>query len=82
MNTGNNFNYTPSGNQALTFTNITAGQGGILYVVNSGHTITKHASVKVDANLLATVTAAGTYMLGYYAPTAAIIVVTNSLAVT
>ena len=82
MATGNNFNYTPSGNQALTFTNITAGQGGILYVVNSGHTITKHASVKVDANLLATVTAAGTYMLGYYAPTAAIIVVTNSLAVT
>ena len=82
MNTGNNFNYTPSGNQALTFTNITAGQGGILYVVNSGHTITKHASVKVDANLLATVSAAGTYMLGYYAPTAAIIVVTNSLAVT
>jgi hypothetical protein len=82
MNTGNNFNYTPSGNQALTFTNITAGQGGILYVVNSGHTITKHASVKVDANLLATVSAAGTYMLGYYAPTSAIIVVTNSLAVT
>ncbi len=82
MATGNNFNYTPSGNQALTFTNITAGQGGILYVVNSGHTITKHASVKVDANLLATVTAAGTYMLGYYAPTSAIIVVTNSLAVT
>jgi hypothetical protein len=82
MATGNNFNYTPSGNQALTFTNITAGQGGILYVVNSGHTITKHASVKVDANLLATVSAAGTYMLGYYAPTAAIIVVTNSLAVT
>ena len=82
MATGNNFNYTPSGNQALTFTNITAGQGGILYVVNSGHTITKHASVKVDANLLATVSAAGTYMLGYYAPTSAIIVVTNSLAVT
>jgi len=82
MNTGNNFNYTPGGNQAITFTNITAGQGGILYVVNSGHTITKHASVKVDANLLSTVTAAGTYMLGYYAPTSAIIVVTNSLAVT
>ena len=82
MATGNNFNWTPGGNQAITFTNITAGQGGILYVVNSGHTITKHSSVKVDANLLATVTAAGTYMLGYYAPTSAIIVVTNSLAVT
>jgi hypothetical protein len=82
MNAGNNFTCTPSGNFALTFTNITAGQGGLIYLINSGgHTVTKHSSVVVDANLLSTVTAAGTYLLGYYAPTASVIVVTNSLAV-
>tara|TARA_R110002012_G_scaffold315751_1_gene529967 strand:- start:1313 stop:3133 length:1821 start_codon:yes stop_codon:yes gene_type:complete len=82
MNLGNNFTCTPSGNFALTFTNITAGQGGLIYLINSGgHTVTKHSSVVVDANLLSTVTAAGTYLLGYYAPTASVIVVTNSLAV-
>lgn len=83
MNAGNNFTCTPSGNFALTFTNITSGQGGLVYLVNSGgHTVTKDSAVKADANFLATVTAAGTYLVAYYSPDGTSVVVTNSLAVT
>ena len=66
MNLGQNFICTPAGNFALTFTNITDGQSGFLLLVNSGgHTVTAHANSKKDADLLATVTAAGTYLLSY-----------------
>jgi len=66
MNGGNNFKCTPSGNFTLTFTNITDGQSGFILLVNSGgHTISAHANSKVDANLLTTVTAAGTYLISY-----------------
>jgi len=83
MNAGNNFTCTPSGNFALTFTNITSGQGGLVYLVNTGgHTVTKDSAVKADANFLATVTAAGTYLVAYYSPDGTSVVVTNSLAVT
>ena len=66
MNLGQNFKCTPAGNFALTFTNITDGQSGFLLLVNSGgHTVTAHANSKKDADLLDTVTAAGTYLLSY-----------------
>ena len=66
MNGGNNFKCTPSGNFTLTFTNITDGQSGFILLVNTGgHTVSAHANSKVDANLLATVTAAGTYLVSY-----------------
>ena len=66
MNGGNNFKCTPAGNFTLTFTNITDGQSGYILLVNTGgHTVSAHANSKVDANLLATVTAAGTYLLSY-----------------
>ena len=67
MNGGNNFKSTPAGAVTLTFTNITNGQSGFILLVNSGgQTISAHANTKVDANLLATVTAAGTYLIGYF----------------
>ena len=66
MNGGNNFKCTPAGNFTLTFTNITDGQSGFILLVNTGgHTVSAHANSKVDANLLATVTAAGTYLVSY-----------------
>jgi hypothetical protein len=66
MNGGNNFKCTPSGNFTFTFTNITNGQSGFILLVNSGgHTISKASTTKTDANLLATITAAGTYLVSY-----------------
>ena len=66
MDGGNNFKCTPTGAITLTFTNITNGQSGFILLVNSGQTISAAATTKVDANLLATVTAAGTYLIGYF----------------
>ena len=66
MNGGNNFKCTPTGAITLTFTNITNGQSGFILLVNSGQTVSAHANTKVDANLLATVTAAGTYLVSYF----------------
>ncbi len=67
MNVTNNFKCTPTGNFTLTFTNITAGQSGFILLVNTGgHTVSAHANTKVDANLLATVSTAGTYLLSYF----------------
>jgi len=67
MDAGQNFKCTPAGNFTLTFTNITNGQTGFILLVNSGgHTVSAHANSKVDANLLATVTTAGTYLMSYF----------------
>ena len=67
MDAGNNFKCTPSGSFTLTFTNITDGQSGYCLLVNTGgHTVSAHANSKVDANLLATVSTAGTYLLSYF----------------
>ena len=66
MNATNNFKCTPTGAITLTFTNITSGQSGFILLVNSGQTVSAHANTKVDANLLATVTAAGTYLISYF----------------
>ena len=66
MSASNNFKCTPSGNFTLTFTSIVAQSGNILLVNSGGHTVSAHANTKVDANLLATVSAAGTYLLSYF----------------
>ena len=82
MNAGNNFNWTPTGADVIEFTNETAGQGGLIYLVNgSGHTITKGSEVKCDANFLATVSAAGNYLISYYSFDGTSVVVENTLAV-
>ena len=66
MNAGQNFNCTPSGNFALTFTNIANGQSGFIILINSGgHTVSLHANSKADANLTGVVSTAGTYILSY-----------------
>jgi hypothetical protein len=66
MSDTNNFKCTPTGNFTLTFTNIVAQSGNILLVNSGGHTVAAHANTKVDANLLATVSTAGTYLLSYF----------------
>ena len=66
MSASNNFKCTPAGNFTLTFTSIVAQSGNILLVNSGGHTVAAHANTKVDANLLATVSTAGTYLLSYF----------------
>ena len=66
MSAGNNFKCTPSGNFTLTFTSIVAQSGNILLINSGGHTVAAHANTKVDANFLATVSTAGTYLLAYF----------------
>ena len=66
MSASNNFKCTPSGNFALTFTNIVAQAGNILLVNSGGHTVTAHANTKIDAKFLSTVSTAGTYLLAYF----------------
>ena len=66
MSATNNFKCTPAGDFALTFTSIVAQSGNILLVNSGGHTISAHANTKVDANLLATISTAGTYLLSYF----------------
>ena len=66
MSASNNFKCTPAGDFALTFTAIVAQSGNILLVNSGGHTVSAHANTKVDANLLATVSTAGTYLLSYF----------------
>ena len=66
MSASINFKCTPSGNFTLTFTNIVSQSGNILLVNSGGHTVSAHSNTKVDANLLATVSTAGTYLLSYF----------------
>jgi hypothetical protein len=67
MATTNNFKCTPTGTGSLTFTNITAGQSGFILLVNSGgYTISAAATTKVSTTALATISAAGTYLLSYF----------------
>jgi hypothetical protein len=67
MSATNNFKCTPTGNFTLTFTNITAGQSGFILLVNSGgYTVSAAATTKVSTTALATISAAGTYLLSYF----------------
>jgi hypothetical protein len=63
----NNFQCTPTGNFTLTFTNMTAGQSGFILLINTGgHTVSAASSTKVTTTALATISAAGTYILSYF----------------
>ena len=67
LTTANFFKCTPSGNITLTFSNPAEGQSGTVMLINSGgHTISAHASVAINADILTALTTAGTYMLTYY----------------
>jgi uncharacterized protein YaiE (UPF0345 family) len=81
MTAGNNFKCTPSGNFTLTFANIISQSGNILLVNSGGHTVSAHTNSKVDANLLATVSTAGTYLISYFSD-GTNVYLTNSAAYT
>jgi hypothetical protein len=67
MNVTNFFKCTPTGNGTLTFTNITAGQSGNIWLDNSGgHTISAAASTYIASADLTTISTAGVYFLSYY----------------
>jgi len=67
QNVTNNFQCTPSGAGALTFTNHTAGQSGFILLINSGgHAISAAATTKINATDLTAISVAGTYTLSYF----------------
>ena len=69
MTAGNFFTCTPTGAIDLTFTNETAGQSGIILLVNTTpQVVTVDADVFLSDADLTAINAAGTYLLGYYSP--------------
>jgi hypothetical protein len=67
LSVSNFFKCTPSGDFTLTFTNPAEGQSGTVMLINSGgHTVSAHASVAINADILTALSTAGTYMLNYY----------------
>jgi hypothetical protein len=68
MNVTNNFKCTPAaGTHTLTFTNITAGQSGNIWLDNSaGATIQAAGTTYISGTDLTTISTAGVYFLSYY----------------
>ena len=67
MNVTNNFKSTPTGTGTLTFTNITAGQSGNIWLDNSGgHVISAAATTYISAADLTTISTAGVYFMSYF----------------
>jgi hypothetical protein len=67
MNASNFFKCTPTGNGTLTFTNITAGQSGNIWLDNSaGVVISAASSTYIASADLTTISTAGVYFLSYY----------------
>lgn len=67
MSVGNMFKCTPTGNGTLTFTNITAGQSGNIWLDNSGgHVISAASTTYISAADLTKINSAGVYFLSYY----------------
>ena len=65
--TANFFKCTPSGNFTLTLSNPAEGQSGTIMLINTGgHTVSAHASIAINADILTAISSAGTYMLSYY----------------
>jgi len=64
----NNFKVTTGGDLTLTLTNPAIGQSGnILFINGSNHTISAHASILINADVLTAISASGSYHLTYYA---------------
>lgn len=64
---GNDFTCTTTGSTQITFSNAAAGQSGNIKFVNGGnHTITANALVAINADVLSTISATGTYHLAYF----------------
>ena len=66
QSTTNNFKCTPTGAAAITFTNHTAGQSGlVLYINGSNYATTAAATTYIAAADLATLSVTGTYLISY-----------------
>jgi len=64
---GNNFTTTTAGTVTMTFTNAAAGQSGCIKFVNGGnHTVNAHGDVAINATVLTSLAATGTYFVTYY----------------
>lgn len=80
LSAGQNFKCTTGGAVTLTFTNIPDGQSGYVVLDNTGaNTITSASTTFNDANMLATISAEGTYLLSYVSD-GTNVYVTNSAA--
>ena len=67
LSVSNFFKCTPTGDFTLTLSNPAEGQSGTIMLVNTGgHTVSAHASVAINADILTALSTAGTYMLTYY----------------
>jgi len=67
LTVSNFWTYTPDGNDTITLTNPAIGQSGVIYLDNSGgHTLSAHASLAINADVLTALTTAGKYMVSYY----------------
>ena len=67
LTVSNFWTFTPDGNDTITLTNPAIGQSGVIYLDNSGgHTLSAHASLAINADVLSALTTAGKYMLSYY----------------
>ena len=65
--TANNFTTTTAGSVTMPFTNKAAGQSGSIKFVNGGnHTVSAHADVAINADVLTALSATGTYFVTYY----------------
>lgn len=77
MAAGNNFECTPTAGFTLTFTNITEGQSGNIYLVNgSNYAIAAAATTKVTSSFLTKVSATGEYWISYWSPDGTNVLVT------
>lgn len=67
LSTRNLFKCTPAGNITLTLSNPSVGQAGLIMLDNSGgHTISAHASLAINGDVLTALSSAGVYKLSYY----------------
>ena len=67
LTVSNFWTFTPDGNDTITLTNPAIGQSGVIYLDNSGgHTLSAHASLAINADVLTALTTAGKYMVSYY----------------
>jgi hypothetical protein len=67
LDTGNNFLWTPAGDDVLSFTNETTGQSGFIKVINpSAHALSLGTNVKAVSTFATDISVAGTYLVTYF----------------
>jgi hypothetical protein len=79
MDASNNFKCTPTANGTFTFTNITEGQSGNIWLDNSGgYAISAASAVYISASDLTAISTAGVYFLSYYSDGTNVVVSVSS----